>query len=210
MDDLSIIKMNRPIAGDIDAYGEQKEIEVELKNESDIINYKGTKITAQIILSNGIIHQTLTENLPEIDYKSTQDFTFSNKYTVPNTSVYYIKVFVESKDFYPENDTLPLVELHAEDIVGIKTLKSVQFTLEQNVPNPTNDITTIGYTIPEQGEVTFNVHAPNGQLLYNKVIQSELGRNTIELNTDNFAAGIYLYSIEYKGQRLIKRMSVKK
>ena len=49
----------------------------------------------------------------------------------------------------------------------------------------------------------------NGQLLHNKTVQSEGGTNTIEINTSTLSAGIYMYSMEYKGQRIVKRMSIK-
>ncbi|MDR1459306.1 MAG: T9SS type A sorting domain-containing protein [Bacteroidales bacterium] len=56
----------------------------------------------------------------------------------------------------------------------------------------------------------FHVHSVSGQLLYSKTIEAASGKNSFKLNTSTFTAGIYFYSIEYKGQRLIKRMSVQK
>jgi len=38
--------------------------------------------------------------------------------------------------------------------------------------------------------------------------KSYLGLVPIELNTIGFAAGVYFYSIEYQGQKLVRRMSV--
>jgi hypothetical protein len=93
--------------------------------------------------------------------------------------------------------------------VGIETLKgSNVFTLGQNIPNPANNRTRIDYSIPEVGEVVFHVHSVSGQLLYSRTIETASGKQSIELNTNTFAAGIYFYSIEYKGQRLVKRMMI--
>jgi hypothetical protein len=94
--------------------------------------------------------------------------------------------------------------------VGIETLGSNIFTLAQNIPNPAKNSTHIDYSIPESGEVVFHVHSISGQLLYSKTIEAASGINSLEFNTTTLAAGIYFYSIEYKGQRLIKRMSIQK
>jgi hypothetical protein len=94
--------------------------------------------------------------------------------------------------------------------VGITSTEEMGgFTLGQNIPNPSNNATLINYSVPEAGEVVFHVHSISGQLLYSKTIEASRGNQSIELNTSTLAAGIYFYSMEYKGQRLVKRMSVK-
>jgi hypothetical protein len=94
--------------------------------------------------------------------------------------------------------------------VGItSTGETNAFTLGQNIPNPANNSTIINYSVPEAGKVIFHVHSISGQLLYSKTIEAQRGNQSIELNTSTLAAGIYFYSIEYNGQRLVKRMSVK-
>ncbi len=80
--------------------------------------------------------------------------------------------------------------------------------MDQNIPNPANDNTIISYSVPESGEVIFRIYSVNGQLLYDKAVQSEGGRNSIEINTSGLSAGLYVYSMEYKGQRITKRMSI--
>jgi len=86
----------------------------------------------------------------------------------------------------------------------------VAFALWQNTPNPAEGDTFIEYCIPVAGEVIFNINSVSGQVLYTQVIQSESGKHVIEVNTSDLAAGIYFYSIEYMGHKLVKRMSVKK
>ncbi|MDR2409426.1 MAG: T9SS type A sorting domain-containing protein [Bacteroidales bacterium] len=44
--------------------------------------------------------------------------------------------------------------------------------------------------------------------MYSKTIETERGTNSIELNTSTFAAGVYFYSMEYKGQRLVKQLVI--
>jgi hypothetical protein len=94
--------------------------------------------------------------------------------------------------------------------VGIGTLKGIDgFSIYQNIPNPANSSTRIDYTIPEAGKIVFHVHSVSGQLLYSKTEEAASGKQSLELNTSSFASGIYFYSIEYKGQRLVKRMMIR-
>jgi hypothetical protein len=142
-----------------------------------------------------------------IGASATVSHVFTRTYTVPNDSVYYLTVFVNSQDNYRDNDTLT-TKRYTES-VGIETLKGIGgFSLYQNIPNPANNRTHIDYSIPEVGEVVFNLHSVSGQLLYSRTIEATHGKQSIELNTSTFAAGIYFYSIEYKGQRLVKRMMI--
>jgi hypothetical protein len=147
--------------------------------------------------------------IPTVDPSSTLPFTFTEPYIVPNDSVYYIKIYLSNQDIYPEDDTLTIKRY--TETVGISSIgENNAFTLGQNIPNPAKNSTRIDYSIPESGEVIFHVHSISGQLLYSKMIEAASGKQSFELNTNTLAAGIYFYSIEYKGQRLVKRMSVQK
>jgi hypothetical protein len=115
--------------------------------------------------------------------------------------------------------TVPLCARFTSNIVvdsidntNIDNLKETKMgiTLNQNIPNPANNSTRINYSVPEAEKVIFHVHSISGQLLYSKTIEASRGNQSIELNTSMFAAGIYFYSIEYKDQRIVKRMSVQK
>jgi hypothetical protein len=66
----------------------------------------------------------------------------------------------------------------------------------------------VDYSLPTDGEVTFHVYTISGQELFNQVVETTSGKHSIELNTTSLAAGVYFYSMEFKGQRIVKRMSV--
>ena len=204
------IKLIKPQNETKDIVGRSNEIEVLVKNLSDLNAYTNIVITANIERINGELIEEIKEVISVVEHLDSIFFTFKEKYTVPNEHLYVVRIFIDSRDNYLENDTIRVERETIGDTVGIRNITSSDFTLEQNIPNPTNSITRIAYTVPESGEITFKIHTISGQLLYNKVIQSESGRQFIELNTEDFAAGVYLYSIEYKGQKLIKRMSVNK
>jgi hypothetical protein len=204
---LSIVGIDNPPSNQKDVAGSTTNIAVSIKNESDNRIFSNVSITALIEDENGVMLSSCLGNIPEIDPSSTGSFTIAEAYTVPDRAVYFIKVYLTSLDNYLEDDTL-IIE--RETSVGIEKLGMDGFTLGQNIPNPANSTTRIDYSVPESGEVIFHVRSVSGQLLYSKTIESASGKNNLEVNTTTLAAGIYIYSIEYKGQRLIKRMSVQK
>ncbi|MDR0605353.1 MAG: T9SS type A sorting domain-containing protein, partial [Bacteroidales bacterium] len=119
--------------------------------------------------------------------------------------------YIDSYDNYSHNDTAKIRRetRKAGDSTSIYSTGSIKgFTLGQNVPNPANNNTRIDYSVPDAGKVIFHIHSISGQLLYSQTIETARGTNSIELNTSLFAAGVYFYSMEYKGQRLIRQLII--
>ena len=54
------------------------------------------------------------------------------------------------------------------------------------------------------------VMSVSGQLIYSTEISATAGENSYDLNVENLSAGIYYYTMEYKGQRLVRKMNVVK
>jgi hypothetical protein len=188
--------------------GSDEEIAVRITNLSDIDVHNGVIIRAWIEdMNRNLQLPEIPEVLPKLEPGDTLLYTFISKYKVPNLPNYVIRVFIDKIDIYQHNDTIVKVCSPGD---GITTTEFDKFVLGQNVPNPAKHSTMIEYSVPTSGEVVFNVHSVSGQLLYSQVLQSESGKHFIELNTIDFAAGVYFYSMEYKGQKFVKRMSVKK
>jgi hypothetical protein len=206
MDDLMLKEFVRPQGTDDDPSTPQT-IEVTLLN-SDKTIYQDVRITAKIETVEGELLQNVASDIiTRIDLSELKSHVFSKAYTVPaNYAEYYVKVYITSVDNYTRNDTLRL-ERHAP--VGVSNAFAEVFTVGQNIPNPAKNTTKIAYTIPSSGEIVFNLQTVSGQILHTEVLQSEAGKQFIELNTTDFAAGIYFYSIEYQGQKIVKRMSIK-
>jgi hypothetical protein len=160
--------------------------------------------------SGNVISTVELEELPFIEGGEEISYTFKEMYAVPSLVNYRLIVYLNSEgDNYPENDT---VDMPRETTTGVGILDrtNVSFTMEQNIPNPAKRNTTINYSIPQDGEIVFHVYSISGQLLYTKQEDVSFGSHQIELNLSDYAAGIYFYSMEYKGQRLVKRMSIKR
>jgi hypothetical protein len=204
--DLRIISIDNP-SGANDAVGSTVQVATTLNNRSDGDVFNNVSIHVLVTNSRGVQSESFTETLPTVGTSATVSHTFTRTYTVPNDTVYYVTVYTNTYDNYRNNDTMTI---RRETVgVGIETLGDANvFTLSQNIPNPANNRTRIDYSIPETGEVVFHVHSVSGQLLYSKTIEAASGKQSLELNTSTFAAGIYFYSIEYKGQRLVKRMMI--
>jgi hypothetical protein len=209
MHNLSIISIDNLPMGEPDTVGATIYITITLANTDDVNSFEDVSIFAAIENEEGQALVSYLGTIEEILPLETKPFTVEEPYTVPEDSVYRIRVYIDNVDDYPENDTVEMIRRTEKEDVSVKGLENANlFTLAQNIPNPANNSTYINYSIPEAGAVVFNLHSVSGQLLYSKTIEATSGKQSMELNTSIFAAGIYFYSIEYKGQRLVKRMIV--
>ncbi len=208
--DLYILSIDNP-SGQEDQTGDEINITATIVNSSDIDDYNNVGIYAEIMDIRGNRINSFSENISYIGYEATVPYSFRGVYSVPNDTAYIIKVYVESKEDYAYNDTLTITrktDYVTPDTNAIEGIQGISINMGQNIPNPAGNSTAITYSIPESGEIIFRIHSINGQLLFNKTIQSESGTNTIEINTSTLAAGIYFYSMEYNRKKTVKRMCV--
>ncbi len=72
-----------------------------------------------------------------------------------------------------------------------------EFSLSQNYPNPFNPVTTIRFTIPENGFVSLQVFDISGRIVAS-MINDRLseGEHKIQFNGSHFSSGVYYYRIE--------------
>ncbi|MBK7936740.1 MAG: T9SS type A sorting domain-containing protein [Lewinellaceae bacterium] len=74
---------------------------------------------------------------------------------------------------------------------------SPDFALYQNQPNPFNDLTTIGFRLPETGRTILRVFNASGQLVKTVVGSFDKGYNEVNFRRDEFGApGVYYYELE--------------
>jgi hypothetical protein len=86
-------------------------------------------------------------------------------------------------------------------------IENKAFTLSQNTPNPFSERTTISYTIPSNvKKATLTVFDLTGKMLlqYN-LLQ---GKNTVQIDGNTLAAGMYLYSLLADGQEVLSKRMV--
>ncbi len=81
------------------------------------------------------------------------------------------------------------------------------FQLFQNAPNPFNDITTIGFTLPSAASASLTVYDVTGKVLYRNTANYEKGFNQIQLsNNDLDSRGLMYYQLESGTNIATKKM----
>jgi len=117
----------------------------------------------------------------------------------------------QAYDWYFTNE-VPMVRLRLDPNgeVAVNDVEGTNFSLGQNMPNPANGITRINYELNNADAVTFEVRDITGKLVQTMNLGTQAaGKNTIELNVEQFQAGIYTYTLTVGGERLTNRMIVK-
>lgn len=111
--------------------------------------------------------------------------------------------FMLKSDQYVSKDGFYFDDFEVNVLYGPASLEdeaAYQFNLMQNMPNPSTGETAIGYRLP--------VGVSNAQLVITNQVGQLIERfdlsatsNSININTDNYATGSYLYFIETNGVR---------
>jgi len=82
------------------------------------------------------------------------------------------------------------------------------FDVKQNSPNPFSDKTEIVFSSPVVSDVEFKVYNVIGAVVYNNSFKANKGANTITVEANSFAPGVYIYSISNGTKTITKRMIV--
>lgn len=115
---------------------------------------------------------------------------------------------VTDGNFFTTNT--PVVRMNFAGNVGLEEA-STNVNLGQNVPNPAVNNTKVSYTLANNAEVTFTVTNIAGQVIETMDLGSvNAGTQSIILNTANYAAGVYNYTISVDGVATTKRMIIQK
>ncbi|MBQ5533089.1 MAG: T9SS type A sorting domain-containing protein, partial [Bacteroidales bacterium] len=132
-------------------------------------------------------------------------------YTVPNyDGSYYLKAYVDryADEINTTNDTLVSQFSCRRNATGIADHVAAGWSVGQNEPNPASGVTVIPFVIPEDAEVALTIMGVNGQLLHREIVAATAGANRVTLHTGTLPSGLYYYGVEYKGQRIVRKMNV--
>lgn len=91
---------------------------------------------------------------------------------------------------------------------GIDQLSQTKFDVGQNIPNPFNGKSEIHFTVLSNESVDFKVYNMLGAIIYSSNFKAERGINTIVIEANSFAPGVYIYSIGNSAHTITKRMIV--
>ena len=206
LNDVQLVDILNPVGDQPDNVGDAVKVKVRIKNWS-MYNTYTVGIHAEVLVGGAVVGTPLFETITNVIPSREMDYEFNAVYPVPAANTYTLKVYVDNQDANPANDTLSAIRGTNN---GIADISQSGFVLGQNIPNPAGDNTRIEYTLPEDGEVVFTVYSVTGQTLYAEKNDAYSGKNDITFSTMNLADGIYYYSMEYKGERLVKKMTVRK
>ena len=160
--------------------------------------------------SNRVL-ESISEVISHMDVNETLNYDFTMTYSVPDyTGKYTLKAYVEAVDgdSIQSNDTLATQFRCYRDSVGIADAEQLDWSLGQNIPNPASAVTAIPFTLPQAGTVRISIMTANGQVIYRQESDSEAGSNRIGIDASGWAAGVYYYTMEYRGQRLTRKMNI--
>jgi hypothetical protein len=81
--------------------------------------------------------------------------------------------------------------------------------LGQNVPNPFNNTSEIGFAIPSEGQVRISITDVLGKVVAVPVDGNKaVGMHTFTINSADLGVGLYYYTLEFKGEKITRKMAI--
>jgi len=87
----------------------------------------------------------------------------------------------------------------------------ISFEVKQNYPNPFNPKTTITFSIPKAGNVVvkvFNILGQEVATIFNGLLPAQT--HHIDFDASKLTSGVYIYSVQYDGLTISKKMVLMK
>jgi len=206
--DMSVYSIGTPNPQICDTGKKEIYVNINLYNYSDVVVDSAT--VHVIVDSANTVYAEFTELVTNVAVGNT-NMSLHTSYKVPNfNGTYKVTVYVENVkgEMNNSNDTASVEVCAVKNDVSVKDFDADLFQLGQNIPNPAALRTVIPFNLPQDGNVRLSVMSANGQMLLTTEIRANAGSNNYELDVEQLAAGIYYYSMEYKGQRLVRKMNV--
>ncbi len=91
---------------------------------------------------------------------------------------------------------------------NVPTTAAINFSVAQNVPNPSDKSTDLLFTNPNNGKVQFTLYNILGETVKVMNLSAVKGDNHLTLSTSELPAGVYLYEFRSAGAVVTRRMTV--
>jgi len=91
---------------------------------------------------------------------------------------------------------------------SVETLDLTKFDVDQNSPNPFSESSEIRFSTVTNSSVEFKVFNMLGAVIFDSNYKTSKGVNTIKIDANSFAPGVYIYSITNGDKTITKRMVV--
>nr|WP_238354425.1 T9SS type A sorting domain-containing protein [Fulvivirga marina] len=124
--------------------------------------------------------------------------------------------YVNSGDARLNQTSLPMTVTNlygesAPEQTFSNSVKKQPVLLIGNYPNPAGSQTTIHYVLAEQSQVNISITDLQGNLVKDIMGKSQQGAGiyALQVNIADLKPGIYLYEVNTKNQKVLRRMIVK-
>ncbi|MDR0790508.1 MAG: T9SS type A sorting domain-containing protein [Bacteroidales bacterium] len=133
-------------------------------------------------------------------------------YEVPRSEnhTYNIRAWIDyPNDANHANDTTSTYRV-ANEVVGLYDIDSTtdRFILDQNVPNPLDNETEIGFALPYDGKISLFIANNEGKIVYTTNGSYSAGRHSLKLDKITLPQGVYFYTMEFDGAKLTRKMLI--
>ncbi|NQU34831.1 MAG: T9SS type A sorting domain-containing protein [Bacteroidetes bacterium] len=175
------------------------------------LTFDSLVVTDVLGLPPGFSYSCLTENCA-IPGGISSCLSFYGTSMLSDVGTY--PIIIEYDIFLGGNGTPDIVSANDDytinviNSVGMDNLNRPSFDLQQNIPNPCNQSTTIGFSTDKFGDYSFIVMNSLGEIVHKERITVNKIENSIELDISNYCNGLYFYSLASKEIHLTRKMIV--
>ncbi|MCX8011280.1 MAG: T9SS type A sorting domain-containing protein, partial [Ignavibacteria bacterium] len=168
--------------------------------EKDINRYELPPIPPQGLFDVRFIDNSLVASLNEQSVVTYNSVSYPVEIKIANSQREFIVEDLINGKLVSQrlaSDKPVVITNSAVNVVKITPInQNVNYTLEQNFPNPFNPKTVIKFSIPQKEFVKLKLFNSIGEELMSLVNQElEAGYHQIEFNSTNLPAGIYFYKM---------------
>ncbi len=194
--------------GKIQAYGGQDTTSIlsPVVLTAEVKNFGVNTLTSfdvEYSLDNGTTWYTETWN-GSLATDDVDTYVFATTYNSPIGNYGICVRTVITNDAFAGNDMICPSLIGS----GINDANGIIFEVAQSEPNPAVGNVRINYIVPTNGDINFELRNTLGQVIYSTEQASFTGKNTIEVDADKLANGVYYYSVVFDGQRITRKMIV--
>ncbi len=121
-----------------------------------------------------------------------------------NITAYFVAFGNQALDYDLEGYTFTV---NGEVSTG-ENMRANVFSVEQNSPNPANNLTSISYSLSNAEDVNIVITNLIGERVKSKMVKGKKGENNTTIDTSEIPNGIYLYSVQTGSKKITKRMVI--
>lgn len=154
----------------------------------------------------------LTAYLIDADPNNNGMFIGTNLPSFLPNGLFNSFIFEAGEIKYWFGNSTPMLRMNFGGLAGVRETKSPMASLYQNIPNPSNGITSISYTLKETAKnVSLDVMDITGKVVMTVPQGSKaIGNQIINLDATSLSAGTYFYTLNVDGAKLTSKMTITK